>query len=125
MNRLGLRATYTVATLDVPPTYFDFIAQKLKEAGYGHAFMEEHLIDMSGVALTPNPDIPESAWRLSKDNAAAVSCIKFMPITDHTPRVKCILQGPYNMPVIANYDGDPQWKGWYPLPDILRDEDKK
>jgi hypothetical protein len=43
--------TYTVATLELSPTAFDEIAEKLKAAGYGHAFMPGGSIDMSGIAV--------------------------------------------------------------------------
>lgn len=45
-----MHATHTFATLEVPAAAFDFIAAKLKEAGYEHAFVDGAL-DMHGIGL--------------------------------------------------------------------------
>jgi hypothetical protein len=118
MTGIG-KSSYTVATLEVPQAFFEFIATKLIDAGYGHAFMDPETIDMSGVALVPNPNLPEAEWRPSKDSKAMVSKYKFLPPAPEHKGMKCILQGPGDVPTIAIYDGDPQWKGVFPLPDLL------
>ncbi|MBY3433066.1 hypothetical protein HFN89_02585 [Rhizobium laguerreae] len=43
--------THTYATLEVSIEAYDEIAQKLKDASYGHAFMEDGVIDMHGIGL--------------------------------------------------------------------------
>lgn len=46
--------TYTYAILDVSPAAYAEIEQKLRAAGYDHAFHEQHgvvVIDMQGIAL--------------------------------------------------------------------------
>jgi len=51
-----LRITHTFARLEISKPAFDEIANKLKAAGYDHAFMVDDgvaLIDMHGIAVTP------------------------------------------------------------------------
>jgi ribulose-5-phosphate 4-epimerase/fuculose-1-phosphate aldolase len=51
-----IHSTYTFAKLPVSAATFAEVADKLKRAGYDHAFMVEDrvpLIDMHGIALTP------------------------------------------------------------------------
>ena len=43
--------TYTYAILKVSKETYDEIRQKLSEAKYDHAFDEEGIIDMHGIAL--------------------------------------------------------------------------
>lgn len=50
-----MRTTHTYATLEVSPGTYDEIAQKLKAAGYGHAFNDRGEIDMHGLALVKPP----------------------------------------------------------------------
>lgn len=47
--------THTYATLEVSKAAYDEIRKKLEDAGYQHAFHEDGLIDMHGIALTPEP----------------------------------------------------------------------
>lgn len=53
--------TYTFAELEVSESTFDEIAQKLKDAGYDHAFID-NAIDMHGIGLVkekpPEPKAP-------------------------------------------------------------------
>ena len=49
--------THTFATLEVPQTMYDFVAQKLREAGYSQAFVDG-AIDMHGIGLVPAPAQP-------------------------------------------------------------------
>lgn len=44
-------ATRTYALLHVSQEAYDEIAQKLREAGYDHAFNDEGEVDMDGIAL--------------------------------------------------------------------------
>lgn len=46
-----MRTTHTLATLEVSKEAYEEIAAKLKEAGYDHAFLEDGLIDMTGIGL--------------------------------------------------------------------------
>jgi hypothetical protein len=114
----SLRSTYTVATMEVPPEVFNLIASKLRDAGYGHAFMDAHCIDLSGVALVPSEDA--EPWRLSKDGAAMVGSHVFRPIEGSGLRkgMKCLLLGPGKTAVLAHYDGDAQWTHYFELPDV-------
>lgn len=43
--------TYTVVELEISPEAFNEIAAKLRAADYGHAFMSDHEIDMTGIAI--------------------------------------------------------------------------
>ena len=49
--------TYSYAILDVSPGTFDEIAEKLRAAGYDHAF-DRDVIDMHGIALRANATSP-------------------------------------------------------------------
>ncbi len=42
----------TYALLDVPQEFFDFVKERMEEAGYEHA-IDGDVIDMHGIALTP------------------------------------------------------------------------
>lgn len=55
-----LTQTHTFATLEVSQTAFDEIEKKLREADYGHAFVDG-LIDMHGLALerAKSPEAPK------------------------------------------------------------------
>jgi len=46
-----MRSTHTYVTLPVSRTTYDEIAEKLRAAGYDHAFDADGLIDMHGIAL--------------------------------------------------------------------------
>jgi hypothetical protein len=48
---MTLRQTHTFAELEVSPTTYDEIRQKLEDAGYQHAFVDS-AIDMHGIGLT-------------------------------------------------------------------------
>lgn len=43
--------TYTLAELEVSAETYNEIKQKLEEAGYDHAFLDNGLINMKGIAL--------------------------------------------------------------------------
>ena len=120
-----MTASYTFVTLQVPQAMFDFIAQHIREAGYHQAILEDSLLDMRGLALSPDPlpAIADVEWRTSKDRKAMVGSQKFMRPQPEHRNLKCLLQGPGNVPVIGIYDGNPCWKGVYPMPDILRDDE--
>jgi len=46
-----MRATHTFAILEVSPAVYEEIREKLKAAGYQHAFMADGSIDMYGIAI--------------------------------------------------------------------------
>jgi len=51
---MSITSTHTYAVLRVSRQTYDEIARRLREAGYGHAFVPvtgETLIDMHGIAL--------------------------------------------------------------------------
>ena len=43
--------THTYVELELSPAAYDEIRQKLEEAGYKHAFIDEATIDMHGIAV--------------------------------------------------------------------------
>lgn len=51
-----MRSTHTVATLQVSAAAFNEIADKLRAAGYDHAFVDG-LIDMTGIGIEPAPEV--------------------------------------------------------------------
>jgi hypothetical protein len=59
------RTTHTYATLEVSRAAYDEIRKKLEDAGYQHAFHEDGLIDMHGIALTPE-EITEKAEEITE-----------------------------------------------------------
>ncbi len=44
--------THTYVELEISPAAFTEIREKLEDAGYQHAFMDEATIDMHGIAVT-------------------------------------------------------------------------
>jgi hypothetical protein len=70
--------TYAFAELEISQTCFDYIARKLRAAGYDHVFVEGGLMDMHGVALRraadrPRPTVEElEAILNSKDDRPVV-----------------------------------------------------
>lgn len=65
-----MRSTHTFATLPVSPQTYREISDKLRDAGYGHVFVED-VIDMTGIALIPEncPRDRERVLRNAKDRA--------------------------------------------------------
>jgi hypothetical protein len=47
--------THTYAELEISQSAWNEIAQKLRAAGCGHAFVDEETIDMHGIGLTAAP----------------------------------------------------------------------
>lgn len=58
--------TRTYATLDVSPECYQEIRERLETAAYDHAFHEDGVIDMHGIALRPEGGIgkvsPARRW---------------------------------------------------------------
>jgi len=48
-----MRSTHTLAIMAVCQSTWDEIAGLLKKAGYDHAFLEDSMLDMTGIALQP------------------------------------------------------------------------
>lgn len=49
-------------------------------------------------------------------DAAVADGLYYNPMETCPKGVKVLLLGPYGVATLGNYDGDPQWKGWFPLP---------
>lgn len=60
------RQTHTVAELPLSPSAYDEIAAALRAAGYDHVFLEDGLIDMSGIGVTKADDGLTHAERLDR-----------------------------------------------------------
>lgn len=61
-----MRSTHTLAILELSREAWEEIAQKLRGAGYDHAFLPEDVIDMQGIGIAPaKPEVPligAGAW---------------------------------------------------------------
>lgn len=77
-----MRTTHTYAILEVKPEIYKEIHALLKEAGYDHAFHingDEHVIDMSGIALKAKewlpypPGLQAESQRLHREYNALVA----------------------------------------------------
>ena len=45
--------THTLATIQVPPQFYNLVRKVMKDAGYEHAILDdEGMLDMTGIALT-------------------------------------------------------------------------
>ena len=76
--------TYTYALLEVSKATYDEIAEKLKAAGYGHAFHQSAdgdrtAIDMHGLALASKPE----ATPTERLDAWAIYCNAFRDLFGH------------------------------------------
>lgn len=60
-----MRNTYTYAELDLTPSAFSEIKDKLTAAGYGHAFVNSRTIDMHGLAVVLGPPLRGSELALA------------------------------------------------------------
>lgn len=70
------RSTYTVVMMEIPLVAYDFIAARLHEAGYSHAFMTTEdsyngfpPLDMTHIAVVPKPAIPDDEFIIDMFNA--------------------------------------------------------
>lgn len=50
--RPPLRTTHTVVELEVPAELYDYVSGRLRDADYSHCFIDDGVIDMTGIALT-------------------------------------------------------------------------
>ncbi len=64
---MRLRSTHTFVELEVSDNTWSEIAQLLREAGYGHAFIDGRAIDMHGIALVIRPDDSEEERKQMKE----------------------------------------------------------
>lgn len=55
---MGVRQTHTYAELGLSEAAYNEIAQKLRDAGYDHAFMDDGAIDMHGIGITKEHNPP-------------------------------------------------------------------
>jgi hypothetical protein len=51
---MRLTSTHTFVELEISPAAWQEIAEKLRAAGYDHAFADDRTIDMHGIALVRN-----------------------------------------------------------------------
>lgn len=61
--------TYTLAGLELSRAAYDEIAQKLRVAGYDHAFLEDGMIDMTHIGVTPAPGPSDDSEAAARDAA--------------------------------------------------------
>jgi hypothetical protein len=66
-----LRSTHTLAELELSPAAYDEIAEKLRDAGYHHAFItdrfvDDTMIDMHGIGITRQSRPANMAPRICK-----------------------------------------------------------
>lgn len=61
------KETHTYATLEVSGAAYDEIANKLKAADYGHAFMDDGAIDMHGIGITRGSAQASAAVTMTED----------------------------------------------------------
>jgi hypothetical protein len=67
---VSTRQTHTYAVLKVSQSAYDEIREKLQTAAYDHAFHENGIIDMHGIALqTNNPVIGKASSNLGQEFA--------------------------------------------------------
>lgn len=64
-----IRTTHTLAELELSPAAYDEIAEKLRDAGYHHAFItdrfvDDTMIDMQGIGITRLRPAANSAPRV-------------------------------------------------------------
>jgi len=95
------RTTYTYAVLDISDAAYTEIFDKLKAAGYEHAFHEDEnriVVDMHGIAIARASVIPESKEHASKIyvthmNACRVCSASESPLCDEGKRLHRQLRG--------------------------------
>lgn len=123
---MKFRSTHTCVELGVPKPIYNHIAQKLKEASYGHAFGQGGMIDMTGIAVVVDESASLHDWHVSTDGTRVVSdSAEFMPLlkedgSDWCPRgTTVILLGQGGVTAKGVWDGKTDWwVGWYPLPKV-------
>lgn len=86
-----MRSTHTVAMLELSPQAYEEIAQKLRDAEYDHAFVED-FIDMTGIGVSKAPPqpTPEPNWYWRAANCsecgptvrAAMDCTDFFVVDE-------------------------------------------
>jgi acyl carrier protein len=53
---MRIKQTHTCAVLHVPKAFWDFVAEKMREAGYDHVFSHDgSMIDMNNIGLIADP----------------------------------------------------------------------
>lgn len=101
---MTIRQTHTYAELELSPAAYDEIAQKLRAAGYDHAFMEDGAIDMHGIGVTKadvQPPIQDAVnWAAERWHAEVAN----RPLQNVHRRA---LDGTWRQ-VIRHFGGDPK-----------------
>lgn len=57
---MSIRSTHTYVVLSLSQPAYDEIAQKLRDADYGHCFMKNGDIDMHGIAVSIDQPLPNA-----------------------------------------------------------------
>lgn len=109
--------------IELPATLFNDLYKVLDDSRNADFVLFDSLICIGELTFRIRAeDSPDPRWRPSKDGKAMVSSTKFMRPRPEHKGMRCILQGPGNVPIIAIYDGAPYWKGICPLPDLVKDD---
>ena len=67
---MRLTGTHTFAELGLTPAAYDEIADKLRAADYGHAFMPDGAIDMHGIGITRKESAMDEEKLTTEEEAA-------------------------------------------------------
>lgn len=108
-----MRSTHTYAELRLSPAAYKEIAEKLKEAGYDHAFMENGVIDMHGIGVS-NEDPELKQMLFGSDILPSMVTIK------RGERVSLVVQLGTVVRKGFERTGISVWQ-WNRLPSTLRD----
>ena len=75
-----MRQTHTYVTLDISRQAYDEIRAKLAAADYGHCFIDENTIDMSGIAVQPeameDSSVPADSVRKFQQNRHRIPSVR-------------------------------------------------
>lgn len=112
--------THTFAELEVSEGAYDEIAQKLKDAGYEHAFIGE-TIDMHGIGLTKGQPIPKgqiSDGYHTFDELYEHRCLLFLAFISQVhlatePYTCCWKSKNHGVGNPPNERTEPVWEGWF------------
>jgi hypothetical protein len=123
---MNLRMTHTFVTLGVPKAFFDFVKKQLTAASYGHAFAGD-AIDMSGIGIVVDEELPPGEWHISTNSGVAVADnMEWQRMSSCPKGAKVQLLGPGVVSTTGTFNGgDTQWLGWAPIPaipDWLKDQ---
>lgn len=107
--------THTFAELEVSEGAYDEIAQKLKDAGYEHAFIGE-TIDMHGIGLTKGQPIPKgqiSDGYHTFDELYDHRCLLFLAFQEAELRIREISGHDLGCWKSKKHADGSEWEGWF------------